>query len=693
MILQRLLLENFRQFDGSNTVEFAASEKKNVTLIHGFNGSGKTALLNAFIWCLYGVTTKDFEDPDRLASEAAMVASAEGARVIVKVRMNFTNRDGTYVVERTQGFLKRGSDQIPEEPKLSLLLQKPGGTELAPITTAQQGRIHTILSQHLYRFFFFNGEQVEWLASSDAYEEVEEGLKSLLDIKIYERSIHHLRDNVSRDLAAMLKQHGGAEMQETISQLQNLTEKAVELADQEKSLAADISDLEEQKEDFERKQRELESVRSLIESRDALRKNLTLLHRTLGERTAELARSVSDHGYLAMATDELQATHDMVDAARQRGELPAKIKPQFVDDLIDRAKCICGRPLSEHDSTEVAALRDWQKNTGLAEHEEAINYVSAAVRSLEVRRDNYLATVADLQGKRSSLKSQIAEVQDQIDEIQAKLGNDDAGYEAVSLAEMITKLSNDLIDRKADKATVQRQLMDNKEQQKELERTLEKLKATDQKGELIKRQREAVERVATVLEGIYNLRKDDTRQDLSSRIERLWKDAAIKDYSASLNEQFQLKLTKRVGGVEQLVRGASTGEKQVLALAFVGSLVEKARENMQESRPGDVDAGRGGQYPLVMDSPFGSLEDDYRAKVAHWIPKLASQVVIFVSKTQWREEVEREIRPRVGKEYVLELHSMKEGSSRSIDILNQSFEYVVETTDPFERTKIQEVKP
>lgn len=67
MILTKLQLENFRQFFGTQSLEFASKPDRNVTLIHGFNGAGKTALLNAFIWCLYGKTTPDFEDSELLA--------------------------------------------------------------------------------------------------------------------------------------------------------------------------------------------------------------------------------------------------------------------------------------------------------------------------------------------------------------------------------------------------------------------------------------------------------------------------------------------------------------------------------------------------------------------------------------------------------------------------------------------------
>lgn len=690
MILQRMLIENFRQFHGSQTIEFAAGDR-NITLVHGFNGAGKTALLNAFIWCLYGEgeTTPDFEDPDRLASEAAMTSAAEGERVTVKVRLFFTNRDGAYVVERTQAFVRKGHDQAPETARLTLSIQKRGEAQLTPIESAVQSRINSMLSPTLYRFFFFNGERVEWLASADAYEEVEEGLKSVLDIKIYERSLHHLRDVVSRDLATELKKHGGEELRAAISELEKLKETHEEFTEKEKRTQTEINALEEEKDTFERAQRELEALATLVLARDGLRTQREIQRRQLSERTAELAKAFSDSGYLGLAEPELDATRQAVAAARQRGELPAKIKPQFVDDLLQRELCICGRPLGDGHPHEVEALRTWQQNAGLAEHEEAVSQVSAAVRELDGRRRNYFATVDTLQGKRSGLKAEVSKLGDQIEEIEQKLGDPAAGERAVDLAEQIERLNGELINKKAELISHQWLLAENKSLQADVERRLEKLKASDQQGELIKRRRAAVEKVAGVLEQIYELRKDDVRQDLSARIGRLWQDAAIKDYRASLNEEFQLKLTKRVAGAEQPVHGASTGEKQVLALSFIGSLVEKARQNLNESSGAELEGERGGQYPLVMDSPFGSLEDDYRAKIAHWIPKLADQVVILVSKTQWRDEVEREIRPRIGKEYILELHSTKAGSDRIIDIGSGAYPYVVETTDPYERTKIQ----
>ena len=650
-------------------------------------------MLNAFIWCLYGETTEDFEDPHLLASEAAIAEVSEGGTVAVRVRMTFRLNDGSvYVVDRSQDYVRRGIEPEGQQPQLSLSIQQPGSSELTGIDNAKQQRINTLLAQQLYKFFFFNGERIEWFASAAAYEAVEEGVKSLLDIKIYERSLVHLQV-LSRDLAGELKQHGGEELQAALSELEKLITSATELDDREKQLHANIAALNTEKETFEREQANIASLAVLAAEREGYRREGESFRKQLNERTAELAKAVSADGYLAFAEGALSATSEAVDGARQRGELPAKIKPQFVSDLLESGKCICGRLLNEEHQHEVDILKAWQKDVGLAEYEEAVNHTSASVAALKLRRDAFFRRVDELQGLRSTLKADIRRAEDKLAEIDEKLGDPSAGQRAVDLADEIARVSNELIDRKADLKSVIDKLADNAKAQADAEDRVSKLQAADQQGELIKRRRAAVEKISHVLGQIHGIRKQDVRVDLSSRIARLWNDAAIKDYEASLTDDFQLKLTKKVGGHVQPVHGASTGEKQVLALSFVGSLVEKARENLKESDQSESEIERGGLYPLVMDSAFGSLEDEYRSKVAHWIPTLANQVVLLVSKTQWREEVEREVRPRVGKEYILELHTMKSNAGRDIDILGETYPYVVETSDPYERTQIERVMP
>lgn len=51
MLLKSMSLTNFRQFNGTQAVNFSVDPEKNVTVIMGENGSGKTTLAQAFTWC------------------------------------------------------------------------------------------------------------------------------------------------------------------------------------------------------------------------------------------------------------------------------------------------------------------------------------------------------------------------------------------------------------------------------------------------------------------------------------------------------------------------------------------------------------------------------------------------------------------------------------------------------------------
>ena len=53
MFIETLTLTNFRQFRGKHTLRFAHG-RKNVTVVFGENGRGKTGLYRALMFCLFG---------------------------------------------------------------------------------------------------------------------------------------------------------------------------------------------------------------------------------------------------------------------------------------------------------------------------------------------------------------------------------------------------------------------------------------------------------------------------------------------------------------------------------------------------------------------------------------------------------------------------------------------------------------
>jgi DNA sulfur modification protein DndD len=62
MKISKISLNNFRQYYGSITIDLDTTDEKNIVLIGGKNGFGKTNFLMAIVWCFYGQKIIQIDD-------------------------------------------------------------------------------------------------------------------------------------------------------------------------------------------------------------------------------------------------------------------------------------------------------------------------------------------------------------------------------------------------------------------------------------------------------------------------------------------------------------------------------------------------------------------------------------------------------------------------------------------------------
>jgi DNA sulfur modification protein DndD len=63
MFIKEIELNNFRIYKGRNKITILPSDERNIIVISGKNGFGKTTFLMSLVWCLYG---KQMEKVDEL---------------------------------------------------------------------------------------------------------------------------------------------------------------------------------------------------------------------------------------------------------------------------------------------------------------------------------------------------------------------------------------------------------------------------------------------------------------------------------------------------------------------------------------------------------------------------------------------------------------------------------------------------
>lgn len=71
MIIKQISLTNFRIYRGTHSVYFSPDDDKNIFIISGNNGYGKTTFLTSLLWCLYGKSIRDIDDNYRVEIQEA----------------------------------------------------------------------------------------------------------------------------------------------------------------------------------------------------------------------------------------------------------------------------------------------------------------------------------------------------------------------------------------------------------------------------------------------------------------------------------------------------------------------------------------------------------------------------------------------------------------------------------------------
>lgn len=693
MILRSLIVENFRPFYGSQTISFATREDRNVTIIYGPNGGGKTALLNAFTWALYKATTPGFEQPADLINHRAWAEASEGSEVQARVIVTFEHENQVFTVERATAD-RKGPDGRPlriRDGVVSVKFIDEDGREYDRDDTAE-GTINQILPERLHRFFFFDGERIEHLVKPAAYTEIEDAIKTVLGLAVIERAIRHL-DDARKVLEKELSDVGSDEDKRIAAQAEQARDERERKKEEHQASVRNRIARQTDLDDINQRLAQLEEARELQRQREGLETDLAEADGSIATGRRSLASAVSDRGYLAFLNNLLDRTVEVFDKRRDRGEIPADIKLQFVEDLLDRGECICGNPLHEGERPYVK-VAEWRQRAGRPDVEAAWNRLPANARHLADQRGTLYEYLEETNKELAGFRDTKRRVEDKLSAIKDSIEELDS--------EEVKGLEHrrDVLKREIDEdslairiAEQDMQVLDKRIQ--DLEHELEAAIAENQKAETARRRvivaREARDIFATIL----RLRTDDVRSQIDTRVKQIYSQISFKAYTPVLDHAFRLELKTKLGDDDMSV-AKSTGENQILSLAFVGAVAEHARERYRESavdaRPDRMLTFQGGIYPVVMDSPFGSLDENYQRQIAEAIPSLAPQVIVFVSKSQGLNSVQSVLRPRIEQEYIIEFHTPKAGQQpETITLRDGKHPYISSTDLAFEWAQVQEV--
>jgi len=649
MRIKLLEVENFRQFSGVKKISMSTDSKKNITVIHGENGSGKTSILNAFKWGFYGHA--DFETGDEnILNEQAIAGAKKGEQLSVRVRIEFEHDNIIYTAKREQTYIKQEG----------MVVEDLGGGVFELTWTDSKGEygkspnpdrhMDQILPEKMHAYFFFNGERIEKLSSVKSGAEISDAVKNLMGLEIVERTATHLLSNVLKVFKNELKQSSTKEL---ASVVEEETKKIDELSELHKTIGVKQQNCIEFDKEIKAIGAQLESIKETVhleKERKRILNRLAEIKETLEDIVNQRLRLISSQGFLAFIDEAKDKVQDILDENREKGKLPSKIGKQFVDDLLAAGECICSRPLTQGDDyyKSVEALI---KEAGSKELEDAVYNTSAEMKSMDKAKDDLFDGLSRLKKNEGKLLKERNELNGKLDTITEQTKDVEDAVDLQEKRETFEqRRSNELISIGGLKTNAE----DLEVRTKELAKEGERLSLLDKKADKIRKKIELAEALGKVARALHTAASHKTRTELSGRVNDTFRGIMRKDYWAEINETYDLQIYKNIPNHgKQLVYEKSTGESQIASLSFIGSLVSIARERHKEG----LQYFQGGVFPIVMDSPYGQLDDTHKQLVARYIPQLAEQIILMATSSQWKGPVEEECEKFVGKHVSLIHHA------------------------------------
>ena len=694
MILKKLILDNFRQYLGRQEIFFASGERRNVTIIHGENGFGKTCFLNSLLWGFYGKDglTKDLPNPQHIIPDTIRVGSTSPNDEVATVQIDFSHNDLDYTLVRSITLAQeRASLGAETEFELSLR-QSDGQTKYYKKKEAQK-IIDSMLPPDLRELFFFNGERIDHLAMEENKLKIRDSVRGLLGLQLIEQSVADLRStNVRGKLMREIQDNADEETAQLIEQESTkqatLTRKKLALETCKENQLGVASRIEAIKANLEanREARELQQRRNLLDN------ELTERQKNHLELEKQLSDLISTEGYSLFCEELIEKGDKMTQKLRSEKRLPARVMNEFIQERLDMQRCICDDPIPK-DSEKWKKVADFLTKAGDPEFNRAVGELYQGIGAIKASIARTRESLGHLVGRRSELIDRIAAIKEELAEIKENLDakedqevhllenererqesrRDDLNREEGSLQTEILTLEGDILNLRNQIATRALRLEEGQKAQRRLQR---------------------LDETAHLLDQILQLESDDLRVELGHEIERVFSLITLQDYKLRLTEEFSLRLTKNMMGTNGLVEvdvAHGQGHRQVMSLVFIASLVALAQR--RKSIGSILKNLQGGDYPLIMDSPFGQLGEIFRAAIAKHIPQLSPQSIVLVSSSQYRGEVENELgtSDRVGRRYILCYHgpSKREDAAGSVMIGNT--EHCIYEQNQDEHTEVREV--
>lgn len=697
MKINKIKFQNFRIYKGENEILFAPNASKNISIIAGKNGFGKTTFLTSLIWVFYGKMMSEVEDKYKKD-----IKNAGGYDKFIKTLLNREVKTDYETNGKNNPIfsieIELKDILIPSIPCKSVVIKrsynlKTDSEELSIKIDGLENELTKevgfevfindfILPREIAKFFFFDAEKIVSLAEAKSKSELKNLSKAyseVLGIKKYE----DLKKNLET-LLTKLRRNGASQVEQT--KLFELTEAEAELIElidfnHEKQVNIDReilnhklnSDSIQEKLIREGNGITLEELQKMKSERDHLKNESTEIKNKL--------KKLMDIAPLVIAGKKLVQLKEQLEF-EQNANSNSVDKEILVEELNSFSSILLKKLEALHlDSKTKFKVEEALKQT-ISEKETTKESITSGKVLLDFTTEQYRNFEAVFNNIKGAFSSQfnavvqeeknnriyLSKIYQQIKQAEARKDNPlaqklrEEKKEAEDKITVLTLNKGKLIE---EQDSLNTRLNSTRKVLSEYEKNF-KLVETDQK------KFEVTEKLLLKINAIIQKIKEDKKFSLQKSIMLGLKKIMHKNdfiYNVRVNVIDDVMDIDLLDKNDEIIDkdSLSKGEQQLYATALLKALVDES----------------GIKFPVFIDSPLQKF-DKYHSKniIKEFYPAISEQVVLFPLLEKELSELEYDyLKPNVNKVFVIENHN--NGSSFKPYAVDQLFTHLKQEQDVY----------
>lgn len=631
MRIERVEITNFRQYKNV-AFDFEKNGEYDLHIILGNNGIGKTNLLNAISWCLYGKEShlgNEKSARKRINStvlEEAIEAGAEKCKVTVAVTISVDNKRITF--ERNQEF-KANKDAFEFKPTFIVTVIAASGNEVVTDLDRIENLVNQYLPEDIKEYFFFDGEQLDKYFISNQGEKIHQAIFNISQVNLLDsmsdrlrKVIHDFQNDAGNKNVCIKELNEKKTTQET--SVADLNKRITECKKQINIAESEITICNEYlagKDGVPDKEREYQEVSAQIESKEC----------ELANHITRFNHFIREYKVLFAMYPRIKKSLGIVNEKEGKGQLPPNIDRQFLERMLKYHKClICDRDMDETEEKAVRGLLRQLELSTTVSH--LLMKMKSPLEDAIERFKKYPVEKEALIEKEKILRLELKQLRERFDKLDAFLKNYSDKDRIREMHERRSKYQDLKKKNEEDRVKLEVYLDNAKKDlaatESELEKAIQNQADLAELEKKIAFTQKSLRIVREIEQEMMSEVKDKMTvetMDIFSKLD--WKTKTFDHIE--LDDSYNLELFDSFG--YPMVGACSAAERALLALSFTLALQKVS----------------GYDSMLFIDTPVGRVDLENRANFAEVLNQLSEnkQVIMTFTPSEYSQEIRNVLEP------------------------------------------------